>query len=340
MPRWHRTTCLRPRHGFTLVELLVVIAIIGVLVGLLLPAVQAARESGRRSVCSNNLKQLGLALLNFHEANKSFPHGNRAKDWPARGDFKSSPSWRLLIFPYLEQASVYDQLDFSTGSFWPNTSPGYSGNTVLSNLVVSQYLCPSSKFGVLNTTDIPNVIRGMLADYCGISGAEAPGSIECTNGISLGASIYCENGVLVAWRTRSIKDITDGTNYTLLVGEQSGQVNGREMSSNTLGAWAGLTTNTDNCWTAGMAMADVTCSAGYVGGLTTVRYAPNSSWSSGAGAGASASNRSNTILNSYHPGGIHVLLASGAVRFMNESIEMGTFRSLSTRNNGELIQEW
>lgn len=337
-PRRQRVSYACSRHGFTLVELLVVIGIIGVLVGLLLPAVQAARESGRRSVCANNLKQLGLALLNFHDANKTFPHGNRAKDWPAHGDFKSSPNWRVLIFPYLDQASAYDQLDFSTGSFWPTPFPGYSGgNAVLNTLVVPQYLCPSSKFGVFNPTYSS---RGMLADYCGISGAEVPGSTDCTSGSTLASSIYCENGVLVAWRTRSIKDITDGTNYTLVVGEQSGQVNGKEISSNTLSAWSGLTTNTNNCWTSVTAMANVTCSAGYVGGLTTVRYAPNSSWSSGAGSGASASSNSNTILNSYHPGGIHVLLASGAVRFMNESIEMGTLRALSTRSNQEGIPEW
>ena len=133
------------RSGFTLVELLVVIAIIGVMVGLLLPAVQAAREAARRMSCSNNMKQIGLGMHNYHDSLRSFPLGsyNLRETWPASGS-----NWRALLLPYIEQSPLYDQLQFTaTSSFMAGGAAGANallGNEVLRELLIPTYRCPSS----------------------------------------------------------------------------------------------------------------------------------------------------------------------------------------------------
>src|SRR5687767_6993146 len=138
------------RQAFTLVELLVVIAIIGVLVALLLPAVQAAREASRRMQCSNNLKQIALALHNYHDVHKTFPPA-----YIPDADGKPMHSWRVLILPYIEQQPLFTQYDFNEPWNGPN-------NSRLANISIPVYHCPSEPPG--STT----------AAYLAISG---PGSI-------------------------------------------------------------------------------------------------------------------------------------------------------------------
>jgi prepilin-type N-terminal cleavage/methylation domain-containing protein len=107
--------CPRQATGFTLVELLVVIAIIATLIGLLLPAVQSAREAARRSACSNNMKQIGLALQNFHDARQSFPHGGRI---PVTTASQGNWNWRVDVLPFMEEASLYSSLSLTASSNW------------------------------------------------------------------------------------------------------------------------------------------------------------------------------------------------------------------------------
>ena len=331
----------RELRAFTLVELLVVIAIIGILIALLLPAVQAAREAARRSQCLNNMKQIGLGLHNHHDSFQRFPAGGELS---SRG-----PNWRLRILPYIEQNTAYDLVDFaSSNAFWSHQNYG-NNRALFAGLVVQTYLCPSSIFGVLNVSDMVNVREGMLADYCGISGAypdPAGRSSVCTTGTVQGG-IYCENGVLVALHKKRFRDVTDGTSNTVMVGEQSGQVNGRERSANPLGAWHGLVTNTmvtsdgRNVWDEQTKVADITSSSGYTGGMTTERHAPNAYWLTGAPGSCSSEYEVNYVLNSFHPGGIHVLLTDGSVRFLAEDVDMDTFRRLCARDDGLTIaEEW
>ena len=339
-------------RGFTLIELLVVIAIIAILIALLLPAVQQAREAARRSQCSNNLKQIGLALHNYHDAYRAFPIGVRSG--------ASAPNFRVGLLPYLDQAPAYNQLSFSAGfaGYY-----GYGANSVLAGFVVPVYVCPSSPYGetnpqqmvyattggVYNATTNP-VPGAFLIDYVGISGGTpdpAGRTTICTAANAVQGGTLCETGMLIAFKSVRIRDCIDGTSNTLIVGEQSGRVNGREQTANPLGGWAGFPPNTStiagttgtSAWPPGVVYSDVTSSSGYTTGLTTVRYPPNSSWNSGAGSGADSSSGFdvNTILNSFHTGGIHGLLTDGSVRFLSENLDMETLRRLSVRDDGYVL---
>jgi prepilin-type N-terminal cleavage/methylation domain-containing protein len=182
---------VRMRRAFTLVELLVVIAIIGVLVGLLLPAVQASREAGRRMMCQNNLKNQVLALHNFHDANNRFPPGNYAVDG-------LDHSWCTYVLPYLEQSNVYDRIDLRKS--WRDPS----GNYAVTRTVLPVFRCPSSPY------DEPGD-----ADYAGIIGSSATGANWDTafrNGVFPAVEESGLNGVRCA-------DITDGLSNTICIAE-------------------------------------------------------------------------------------------------------------------------
>ncbi|QDU62806.1 hypothetical protein Pan216_36770 [Planctomycetes bacterium Pan216] len=328
-----------PRAAFTLVELLVVIAIIGVLVSLLLPAVQQAREAARRAQCANNLRQIGVALHAYHESNGSFPIGNAGST--------HRPNWRIPLLPFLDQAQAYDRLNFagtSTSSFRAYTGP-YTGNEVLQDLIVPTLLCPSSALPMANASHL-SLSDGspMLVDYVGISGAtpDPQGRTSaCTASGAVSGGTYCENGMLVIFHAKRLRDCSDGASKTIIVAEQSGQVNGREISNNPLGTWHGLAINTTNVsWSPATAVSSITSSNGYTGGLTTVADTPNSFWASGAHSGASSSigNEVNTIINSFHPGGTHALMTDGAVGFVSESVDIENLRRGCVRDDGLIVE--
>ncbi|WP_166830068.1 DUF1559 domain-containing protein [Thalassoroseus pseudoceratinae] len=329
------------RSGFTLIELLVVIAIIAILIALLLPAVQQAREAARRTQCKNNMKQIGLALHNYHGTHSAFPIGNR--------ESTVKPNWRIGLLPYLEQKNAYDSMNHSTGNFRGYSYAYSGGNEVLETLVVPAFQCPSSPFPADNHAQMQYAdSNGQLPDYVGIAGATpdpAGRTSVCSADNAVQGGTYCENGMLVVFRSKRLRDCIDGASNTMIVAEQSGQVDGEEKSNNPLGGWHGLATNTvnttdgSNAWTPSLAISNLTYSSGYTGGLTTVRYPPNAYWLSGAPSPASSEHgfEVNTILNSFHPGGIQILLTDGSVRFIPESIDMDTLRRLSVRDDGQVI---
>ncbi|NLX96090.1 MAG: DUF1559 domain-containing protein [Rhodopirellula sp.] len=330
-------------RGFTLVELLVVIAIIGILIALLLPAVQAAREAARRSQCSNNMKQLGLALHNYHDTMRAFPIGSELNNSNSR-----ACNWRVGILPYMEQETVYDQINFLSGSFWAHS--GFGVNSVLYTARIDGFVCPSSPHGATNVGDIdlsdntanPSLVS-MVVDYVGISGT-TPDPIGrtnvCTGDVLASSSSNCNNGMLVPDASKPISTCRDGTSNTILVAEQSGQVNGREQSANALGAWHGWANVGWSTWNARTTLPLAAGGFWYTAGTTTVRYQLNAYWLSGAATPASSRYSANTVLNSYHPGGLHVLLTDGSVRFVAETIEMNTLRQLCARDDGGVIAEF
>lgn len=308
-------------HGFTLVELLVVIAIIGVLIALLLPAVQQAREAARRMQCTNHLKQLGLAFHNYHDTFGKFTCGARGMDdWA----LKNGSNWRTAILPMLEQGNIYDQLDFS-GSFAGNS---YVGNEVLKELVVDGFLCPSSPLPAIDTS-VGNNTWGMCHHYVGLQGAaptvpgNAGGYQDCNHGWS------CNNGLLSPNEYRSFRDATDGSSNTLLIAEQSGLTNKLNRTANYYGGWHGAR----NYGYVGN--ATVGCSDLWQSGTTCVRFAINSDIiQTGA---TDTTYRNNTILNSFHPGGINALCLDGSVHFIPETIDFDMLKRLAVRHDGQSV---
>jgi prepilin-type N-terminal cleavage/methylation domain-containing protein/prepilin-type processing-associated H-X9-DG protein len=325
-------------RGFTLVELLVVIAIIGVLVALLLPAVQAAREAARRMSCQNNMKQLGLAVHNYESSMKVLPPGGQ----PAPGTSNNyGVSWLALIMPYSEQGAVYDKFDFE-GRTAPQTGVVYFngsfGNAHNGNLVRGHFIkilfCPSSPLGkwALKTIDPPGPQGVMSPTYAGISGAtQHPDATLITNKDSNGdphnaTGILSKSGVLVSSQQIRFGQITDGTSNTLMAGEQS-----------------------DFCLTAAGAKADCRSDFGHgfpMGpssytfnqrdwNITTVRYPINTKAYNLTGIGDTYYGN-NRPIQAIHPGGANVLFADGSVRLLQQGTALQALMDLANRDDGNV----
>jgi len=343
-------------RGFTLIELLVVIAIIAVLIALLLPAVQQAREAARRSQCKNNLKQIGLAFHNYHDTYNLLPSGSNgnvnydsaAGTWSAASQTRAT-NWRTSLLPYLDFANAYSQISWTTGGFWAHSGP-FSGNPVLITLRVPVYQCPSSAYGITNFTDLGS--SGVAAsgsysqvmDYVGVVGAYpdpvVPARPVCTGSTSVIGGAFCENGIMRTFKGTNFRDCTDGTSNTIMIAEQSGSVNNREISANTLGGWHGWVYNSGAVYAPSVSISGYATSSGYTCGLTTLRHPPNAFWSTSPGAGATQPYGPNTIVNSFHTGGIHSLLADGSVRFISENISLVTLARLGARDDGQVLGEF
>ncbi len=327
------------RKAFTLIELLVVIAIIAILIALLLPAVQQAREAARRTQCRNNMKQLGLALHNYHDNFLRFPIGSQN---PA---FRMN--WRFSILPYIDQAPIYNQADTGylavtsggLGGFASANSGGGYGvgtgrNAVLKNYVVAGMNCPSSTLGSLSNAGPTknNFDFVQTHDYVGIAGgAPDPASRTGVCSAQTGyGGIYCNNGLLAPNDCFQLRDNTDGTSNTMIVGEQSGAIAGSDYRSVYYGGWSGFTSATK--------MPTFTASDSPWGsGTTTVRYAINPKTTA---VGTDNTWDANTALTSYHVGGVHVLMADGAVKFISENMDFTNLLRLAVRDDGQTLGEF
>ncbi len=315
-PRGRRPT------GFTLVELLVVIAIIGILVSLLLPAVQAAREAARRTQCSNNLKQIGIAFQNYHTAKGQFPPGWTEDDGPSRPDRKNNFAWGTHILPFVEEQSIYDQFDFTraASSGTPGDDRVENIDLIGSNLTI--FRCPS---------DTPDSDFGSFAEY-GAFNPEIP-AIAISNYVGSGSICQpCHFGWYVAGQTdpsgcpfgitgvlyrdsdTNLGKITDGSTHTFLVGERKfgGSGNGPY--------WAGLpgpSSNQTACW-AGLVTAHLRSL--HQSTLPMI----NGHWIG---------------FSSHHPAGVQVVLCDGAVKFVNEAIQMFPLASMIQIQDGNVVEQ-
>ncbi len=326
----------RYSRAFTLIELLVVIAIIGILVALLLPAIQAAREAARRTQCVNNMKQIGVALHNYHDTYKTLPLGsyNLRVVWPSSGS-----NWRALILRFMEQSAVADQLNFSSDPnvhFMAGGAAGanaLAGNEVLKRFDLPGYRCPSSPIMPFEIAPGSNNDgSGLNVQYVGIQGAARPvpgsnpdrGTADCGHGWS------CNNGLLVANECFGLSAATDGTSNVMLVAEQSGLVAEVNRTSNYYGGWYG--SRHPNTVLSGA------CGDLWQTGTSCVRFAPNSNIVQGGAT--EAMYRNNTVINSQHPGGINVVLADGAVRFVTDNIDFMNLKRLACRYDGDPIESY
>jgi prepilin-type N-terminal cleavage/methylation domain-containing protein len=322
----------RELRGFTLIELLVVIAIIAVLIALLLPAVQQAREAARRTQCKNNLKQIGLGLHNYHDTSNSFPLGSRGGDPVVGGAFYnlSGTNWRVSILPHLDQSPVFNNLNFSGGNF--SAYQGFT-NPVLSGFSVTAYLCPSSTVNPFVT--VPGFDSGpgvsAMHHYVGIAGAYADPAVRTSQCVATSYGQLCDDGLLRINSVSRVRDATDGLSNTVIVAEQSGVVGTVPISANYAGGWAGAK------YMQPMSALPASSSQ-FAAGVTSARWPINSK--TPVANSSSAPHENNTVLNSFHTGGIHVLLGDGGVRFISENANMNVVINLCSMNDGNVIGDF
>lgn len=320
-------------RAFTLVELLVVIAIIGILVGLLLPAVQAAREAARRMQCSNNLKQLTLALHNHHDAKKRFPP--ILTTGSSGATYSTQHNWITYTLPYIEQTNVWSLIYFPSRAVddpyytTSNVDNSALGNAVDTNNLpaskawIDTFICPSDPVG---STRQPETSGGRApTNYVGNQGP----SVNFT----LGDGLFYRNSKV------RFADLTDGSSNTFAISEcLRGDFDLNTLRDNYVGV-----RNVSNA-------ADIT---------TCQALTPNFSDRGGTWIGGQALNSTfitsrgpndkfvdcwgpsfgstNFVARSMHPGGVNISLCDGSVRFLATSVDLVTYSSMGTRSGGEVV---
>jgi prepilin-type N-terminal cleavage/methylation domain-containing protein len=337
----------RAKLGFTLVELLVVIAIIGVMVGLLLPAVQAAREAARRMSCSNNMKQLGLALHNYHDTFGTMGWNSDSGDTAA--DPNNVPmrhpqnrwmqfSWVVYALPFMEQQAMYDSINFNTPE-----SMSHPTNTTLARTPLSAVMCPSNA----NDPVVGGQVQGYRhsggatggrVDYVGNLGHIWGGWKDCgavpdfpgpggsnifvrganpgtpwVNGEMLNEQVNC-NGTHRYFGGVKMAQITDGTSNTVMVFEDMHWQGGNDPAQQ-----FNRTSTDDSSWMSPLAA---------VNSIRNPLNNRNRAWLQGVG------DRRCHGWSSYHPGGAHATLSDASVRFFSESIDHVVRYSVGVRNDG------
>jgi type II secretory pathway pseudopilin PulG len=317
-----------------LIELLVVIAIIAILIALLLPAVQQAREAARRTQCKNNLKQLGLAIHNYHDVHDQLPLGAVYK-----------ANWRVSVLPMLDQGPLFNKLDFTSSgaSFYGNV--GDANNTgLLRNFKLAAQVCPSSPLETNPNVGGWNPNRYQVGHYVAMNGAYNAGFGTCIN--YYGAK--CDNGPFQINIKQRFADVTDGVSNVIFVAETSNKVKWTGTSTaytefqqgTTMGptgfrgGWHGTGTDLASANTAAT-LSQNTVSGPYSMGMTVVGYAPNSECSDQFFCGHNYS--TSTTLASAHTGGVHVMMGDGTVRFISDNMDLLTLKRLAMKADGNAV---
>ncbi len=320
------------RQAFTLVELLVVIAIIGVLIALLLPAVQQAREAARRMQCTNNQKQIGLALHNYHDTYGKMAY-NAVPQLGSVGDRQRGPSWLVRILPFVEQNAAYDQFVFA-GDWTMQDGPSPNA-AILGQLRVPGFNCPSSPLPETEKqgTNANGEVELQVVNYVGITGSYWQGGTRnvvstSPQDSSYGDSVY--NGMIVPLSSKSnaisLASVTDGTTNTMMVSEQSDyfyNASGTKIARRSSGH-------------AGRSWGNGGGAGTWTANVTTVRYPIATE----GGTGNGANYHVNVALVSAHPGGVLITLGDASVRFLSETVDFAILTGLADRQDGNVLGEF
>ena len=320
------------RRGFTLIELLVVIAIIAVLIALLLPAVQAAREAARRAQCTNNLKQIGLAMHNYESAQSCLPPGWKGCCWG---------TWLIFVMPFVEQGGLYNAWNSSGNNLW--TPPAtydlpfrYGGptNLTVTRTRVNSYYCPTDggNLNLVGGSGWPVTSQNYVANFGSTSATQE----AYLNGVpflgapftDMGSPIFSDygfsNSPASGFSVVPFSKITDGLSSTMLTSEV---LVGQGFDLRGFSWW--FEGDSFNAYLApNSTFPDVMQSAGYCN-YPGMNNPPCT--------GATSILTVTTAARSRHPGGVNVGMADGSVRFMKNSINLYIWRALSTTQGNEVI---
>jgi prepilin-type N-terminal cleavage/methylation domain-containing protein len=325
-----------PRRAFTLVELLVVIAIIGILVALLLPAVQAAREAARRMSCGNNLKQLSLALHNYHDVYKIFPPAHMPFNTPQVNPVgqqeggldaaKYGLSWMVFLLPFMEQQPLWNRVDVSSAM----SAPAPNNNAIVRSTFIEPYVCPSDAFATIDNTMTRYNGPWARSSYAiSASWVFQRSWIHVWKLENNGNSPH-ERGIAGQFQGARIADITDGTSNTVAVWE----IRSGPSPTDPRGAWA-----------LGRSVIESGCGEGdclgvnyqpqqpddiheCVGDAANWRQIKMHCWAVGDGQHGA---------KSLHPTGVQAALADASVRFVPESVTLQVYRAIKTIQGRENV---
>ncbi|WP_417389321.1 DUF1559 domain-containing protein [Gimesia sp.] len=311
---------MKNRKGFTLIELLVVIAIIAILIALLLPAVQQAREAARRNSCKNNLKQIGLALHNYHDSFTSLPPGSIV--WYNGSRYNGHGwTWHASILPYLDQGNLYDAIQGPDSSGMGAESGGVNSTKqqLAGQTVLSVFWCPSQPdvtYGAQKNDYSPSNYNGNMGTLIGYSGDNCYGG-SVTDAAGMTAPNGCMNadGVFFISSNVAFRDITDGLSNTILVSEVIDSGGDTEM----LGGYG---SDRKHCFSNGADGNPPTEMTEYL--IAAENNDPINGYAEEAAG-------------SYHTGGAQFVFGDGRVRFLSENMDMALYRALSTRAKRETL---
>ncbi|WP_437222146.1 DUF1559 domain-containing protein [Planctomicrobium sp. SH661] len=327
------------RRGFTLIELLVVIAIIATLIALLLPAVQQAREAARRSQCKNNLKQLALALHNYHDATRVFPY---ASSYDEDGTYRRH-NWVEFLLPYIDQAPLYSLINFNedidTGTNWTNVN----------NKRFSVLTCPSNPNGSSGLTIANLPFRTGASAGFQMPGPQQPLHYVVSGGTSLdNPSDDCSGGTPAATYNSFCRNILSNGS-----GNQWGYAHQYPASSHpgvftvrgiTKIGIPQVTDGTSNTFMIGERRAEL---IGYGGGAWSVNYpgayttqrpnSPTMAIDPTAYAATPSGHIKNGGFSSHHVGGLQMAMADGSVRFINSNVDFPTYCYMGDKSDGKVV---